>query len=112
MLHRDYIILTKIIEEVDIAIEMMGDIVFKDFNADEKLKRAICMTAINIGELVKNLSAELRLEYNHIPWKAISGFRDVAAHKYRTLFMDDVYNSVKEDFPELKYNINKILSEN
>ena len=111
MQHKDYIILTKIVEEIDIAEEMIGNISFSDFDADEKLKRAICMTVINIGELVKNLSAELIQKYNQIPWKSISGFRDVAAHKYKSLFMDDVYNSVKEDFPALKENIENIFQD-
>ncbi len=111
MQHRDYIVLRKIIEEIDVATDIIGDTPFNDFEKSETLKRSICMTAINIGELVKNLSSECRLKHKHIPWKSIAGFRDIAAHKYRSLFMDDVYTSVKKEFPELKENILKILSE-
>lgn len=99
MPHRDYIILAKIIDEIDIAVSIMGNTLFPDFERNETLKRAICMTVINIGELVKSLSSEFRLDNNNIPWKAIAGFRDIAAHKYSSLFMDDVYNSVKDEFP-------------
>ena len=105
MRRRDYIILQKIIDEIDVAIDMMGDISFDEFDSDEKTKRAICMTVINIGELVKNLSDDIRQKNKHVPWRSIAGFRDIAAHKYSSLFMDDVYNSVKKDFPELKNNI-------
>ncbi len=57
------------------------------------------MTVINIGELVKNITDETRKKYTKIPWKAIAGIRDIAAHKYQTLRMEDVYytsNYVKE----------------
>lgn len=67
------------------------------------------MSVINIGELVKNLTLEFRNEYKSVPWKAISGFRDVAAHKYGTFDMNIVYNTVKIDIPMLKENIKQIL---
>lgn len=110
MQHRDFIILQKVIAEIDIAMDMVSDISgFEVFNTDEKTKRAVCMSAINIGELVKSLSSDLRLSTKHIPWKDITGFRDIAAHKYQSLRMKDVYTTVVSDFPELKKNILDIL---
>ena len=110
MQHRDKIILLKILSELDIALDMIKDIDFESFDTNEILKRAVCMTVINIGELVKSLSEEFRSEHKTIPWKSIAGFRDIAAHKYQTLHMQDVYITVVNDFPELKGNINKIIN--
>ena len=69
------------------------------FLADERTSRAVCMTLINIGELVKNLTDELREEHKEIPWRSIAGLRDVTAHKYQTLRMEDVYSTCVEDIP-------------
>ncbi len=110
MQHRDKIILTKISDELSLALDMLQGVEFDVFDKSEIVKRAICMTVINIGELVKNLSDQLRKEHGHIPWKFIAGFRDVAAHKYQTLKMKDVYKTVIEDFPELKKSIGEILN--
>lgn len=88
---------------------MLGDCTLEEFLDDEKLKRAVGMTLINIGELVKNISDELRLAHREVPWKAVAGMRDVAAHKYQTLRMEDVYNTVVSDLPELKKQINNII---
>lgn len=66
------------------------------------------MTVINIGELTKNVSQDTRAEFSHIPWKDISGMRDLAAHKYQTLRMEDVYQTAKYDFPELREQLKKI----
>lgn len=109
MQHRDKTILIKIIDELDIALGMIEGKDFDTFNNDEILRRAMCMTVINIGELVKALSNDFRTENKQIPWKSIAGFRDIAAHKYQTLHMEDVYHTVTNDFEELKGNINKIL---
>ncbi len=35
--------------------------------------------------------------------------RDIAAHKYQTLRMEDVYITVKEDFPSLRKQLVYIL---
>ncbi len=109
MQHRDKTILIKIIDELDVALSMIDGKDFDVFDSDEILKRAMCMTVINIGELVKALSEGFRLEHKQIPWKSIAGFRDIAAHKYQTLHMQDVYHTVTNDFAELKNNIKQIL---
>jgi len=111
MQHRDYITLKKILDEIIIAIQLLGDTSLDEFIDNEMLKRAIGMTIINIGELVKNLTDDFRVTNNSIPWKDISGFRDIAAHKYKTLDMKIVYNTVKYDISELKGNIENILKE-
>lgn len=75
------------------------------------MKRAIGMTVINIGELVKNVTDELREEHKEVPWKQVAGFRDITAHKYQTLRMEDVYMTVRKDFPKLRENLAMILGE-
>ncbi len=67
------------------------------------------MTVINIGELVKTITDETRLEYQNILWKAIAGMRDIAAHKYQTLRMEDVYNTVMIDLPYLRMQLRDII---
>lgn len=79
MQHRDKIIIDKVIAEID------------------------------IGELIKNVSDDTRKDHPDIPWKAIAGMRDIAAHKYQTLRMEDVYNTVCADFPILKEQLNKLI---
>ena len=111
MNHRDVQILRKIIQEIDIAAEMMKEKSLEDFKDNEMLKRAVCMTVINIGELIKNITDETKQKNKQVPWKAAAGFRDIAAHKYQTLKMEDVYQTVIQDFPELRKLLLSILME-
>ncbi|HIW76346.1 MULTISPECIES: HepT-like ribonuclease domain-containing protein [Gordonibacter] len=103
-------VLQKMLSEIAIASSLMDGIDLDSFLADEMRKRAVCMTVINIGELVKNLDNDFRAKNAHVPWKAIAGFRDVAAHKYQTLRMEDVYATVSDDFPALKEMLEKIIT--
>ena len=66
------------------------------------------MTLINIGELVKNLTDEFKENFDFVPWKSIAGMRDVAAHKYQTLKMGDVWITIEKDIPKLKVELNRI----
>ena len=109
MQHKDKVVLQKICREIDLSKEFFGNSTLEEFLADEKTKHSVGMAAINIGELVKNLDVEFRKKYSEVAWKDAARFRDVVAHKYETLDMEDVYNTIKYDFPELKLQIEKIL---
>ena len=89
MQHRDRITIEKVISEM--------------------LKRALGMTAINVGELVKVVTDELRTKYKEFPWKAVAGMRDITAHRYQTLRMEDVYMTVHEEYPVLMQQLQDIL---
>lgn len=111
MQHRDEVIIDKILKEISIGQEMLGDTSLESLKNDEILKRALAMTVINVGELIKNVSDELRNAHKEVPWKAAAGMRDIAAHKYQTLRIDDVYNTITTDFSELKNLLTAILKQ-
>jgi uncharacterized protein with HEPN domain len=110
MNNRDFKIIKKILSEIGIIEEIIKGFDLEKFIDDEKTKRASCMTLINIGELVKNLTEEFKSNYNHIPWKAIAGMRDITVHKYQTLKMGDVWVTLENEIPSLKAELNKILT--
>jgi uncharacterized protein with HEPN domain len=44
-----------------------------------------------------------------IPWRSIAGLRDVTAHGYQTLRMEDIWETVSKDISELQENIKELL---
>lgn len=106
---RDEQICKKLLSEIRVAQELLNGISSDDFLRDERTSRAVCMTLINIGELVNNLTPELKDAHREIPWRAIAGMRDVTAHRYQTLRMEDVYRTCAEDIPDLKRRIQQLL---
>jgi len=107
---RDLIVLKKILQETDEIAKMLHGVSESDFMKNEEKQRAVCMTLINIGELVKNLDNELRAQNVHIPWKKIAGMRDIAAHGYFTLKMTDIWQTVQSDVPVLKNQITDLIN--
>ena len=108
---RDYQICKKLLSEMNIAQDILRGVTLSDFIGDERTARAVAMTLINIGELVKNLTPELRIAHPEVPWRAISGMRDVTAHRYQTLRKEDVYKTCVEDLPAFHNQLLAILSE-
>ena len=109
MNHRDRQICEKICDEIKLVHELISGFSAEEFLADERTVRAVCMTLINIGELVKNITQELRDEHREIPWRAIAGMRDIAAHKYQTLRKEDVYKTCIEDIPVFEKQLQNLI---
>lgn len=109
MQRRDRIAMQKITEEFQFALNALNGKILEDFLQDEVLKRAVAMAVINVGELVKNISMETRNANPQVPWKELAGMRDIAAHRYQTLRMEDVYCTVRDDFSGLKPMVEEIL---
>ena len=106
---RDRQICEKILSEIGVARDLLRGISEEDFLRDERTVRAVCMTLINIGELVKNLTTEWKDAHREIPWRAIAGMRDITAHKYQTLRKEDVYRTCAEDIPEFEKQLSRLM---
>ncbi len=102
-------ILLHMLEDVDDILNFINDSDFERFKSDHLVRKAVCMSLINIGELTKALSASYKAEHNQIPWKNISGLRDITAHKYHTLNLDVVWAVATIEIPKLKTFLNSSL---
>ncbi|MCL1807097.1 MAG: DUF86 domain-containing protein [Oscillospiraceae bacterium] len=106
---KDRIVLLKILSETSVISDLIADFDCDAFQNDEKTKRAVCMTLINIGELVKLVSDQEKQSCPAIPWRSIAGLRDVTAHGYQTLRMEDIWVTVTTDIPRLCEQIKELL---
>ena len=111
MNHKDLIAIKKIISEIEMAQKFIGNLSVEEFTNNEIVARAVALTVINIGELVKVTSDETRTASSNIPWKAAARFRDIAAHHYQSIDMAVLYNTVKDDFPPFKAQLEKLIAE-
>lgn len=108
MSDKNIAVLEKVLEEMGIARSMISGYDMAAFLEDEMVKRAVCMTVINVGELIKNLDMDFRAANPDVPWRDMAGFRDIAAHKYQTLRMEDVYVTVADEFATIAEDIQKM----
>ena len=52
---------------------------------------------------------KLKSEHRDIPWTDIKGFRNRLVHDYGNVNYSFVYVAVKEDIPELKNQLEKLM---
>lgn len=114
MKSKDVIILKKILDycrQLDEACDMF-DNDYNNFLSNSVFRNACCMCILQIGELCKVISEELRIQEKSVPWKEWCGIRDIFAHQYSNLDCQSAWITIQHDLPELKTKIDGILKGN
>lgn len=102
MKNKDIIILKKILDycsQLDEACDMF-DNDYNNFLSNSVFQNACCMCILQIGELCKVISEELRMQEKVVPWKEWCGIRDIFAHQYSNLDWQSA--SRKSRYPQAK----------
>jgi len=95
------------IKRIELYTERLS---YQDFLRKIETQDALVRNLEIIGEASKNISKDLKIEYNHIPWKEIAGMRDKVIHFYFGVNWDIVWGAAKENLPQLKEKIEGILN--
>jgi uncharacterized protein with HEPN domain len=64
-----------------------------------------------IGEAVKNIPDDIRVNYPDIPWKNIAGMRDKLVHEYWAIDEQLVWQVTQKNLPQLKGTIVRIIED-
>lgn len=111
MKHKDYMVLKKILDycnQCEEARTMFQDD-FEQFNSVSVFQNSCCMCILQIGELCKVISDELRNEVKDVPWKEWCGIRDIFAHQYSNIDYQSAWDTIQEDMPRLKQRVEELL---
>lgn len=84
----------------------------REFVSDEVLVSFACYKLISIGEAMKSVSESFQNQYPDIDWKKIVGIRNVLTHDYYEMNPGIVYKTIKNDLPNLKIKVEKIIIDN
>ena len=80
------------------------------FQKDFAYQYAVGMCIVQIGELVNRLSPEAMTENVQIPWRLIRAMRNVYAHDYEKTKPLTVWQTITEDIPVLREQLNAIVN--
>ena len=72
-----------------------------EFMASALYQDAILRQLTILGEAAKRVSPEFRASHPEIPWKRVTGFRDVVVHDYFRVDLREVWRIVQTDLPPL-----------
>ena len=84
---------------------------YKQFMSSHMHQDAVLRNPKTLAESTQQLSDELKSQYTSVEWRSISAFRNVLAHDYLGIDLDEIWKIVQEDVPRLKETIDQILEE-
>lgn len=99
---RDLTIIGKMLNEISDIESFTVGLSCDVFAQVKVIQKAVIMTMINIGELSKSFSDEFIAATKHIPWRDIRGLRNLAAHHYEAVAMEDIWHTIEQDIPKLR----------
>ena len=108
-MQKDKATLHDILNAGNLVLDFVKDIERTAFLEDWKTRSAVLYQLTVIGEAVKRLSREFRLQHNDIPWSLIAGMRDNLIHGYDLVDWNEAWNTATKDVPDLLQKIEDIL---
>ncbi|MBQ9708794.1 MAG: DUF86 domain-containing protein [Firmicutes bacterium] len=97
-------------DRIDDSVRRFGD-ALSSFQKDADYRDSVKMNLFQIGETVNTLSDDCKEQMGDIPWHRIYGMRNVIAHGYEKVVDERIWETVKNDLPELRQKITTSLED-
>ena len=86
---------------MEFIVDHMRNVDIEELNANEVLLDSMMFRMIQLSANAKKLTDEYRLTHGDIPWGAMFGLRNRIVHDYGNVDLQVVYETLKNDIPEL-----------
>jgi uncharacterized protein with HEPN domain len=103
--------LEDIAEYARISLDLLGDSSATEVEADMKTHFALIRAVQVVGEAAAKIPDTYRTDHAQIPWRRAINMRNILVHAYRQIDLTIVVMSVREDFPPLIADIERLLGE-
>lgn len=91
--------------------EYTKDLSYETFCKDQLTIDAVVRNFEILGEAIKNLPKEFKEQHSDVPWKKAIGMRNRIIHDYFNVDLLIIWESVKEDIPEVGKIVAKVVNE-
>lgn len=81
------------------------------WHRSDLVRDALLYNLVIIGEAVKHVGSETTARRPDIQWRQIAGLRDLLAHQYFRIRMEEIDEIVKTHLPQLDAAVKEIIAE-
>lgn len=82
----------------------------EDLDQDRGFLRSLERVLELIGEAARRISPATREKHPAIPWKDIIGMRNIIAHEYGKVDLDEIWKATQQDVPRLAAALEEIVA--
>ncbi len=112
MARREYVdYLRDMLDAAEKVRNFVAGMQYEDFMADEKTLFAVVRALEIIGEASKKVPKPVRDKYPELPWRVMAGTRDRLVHEYFGVDREVVWQTLREDIPQLIPVLRKLVAE-
>jgi len=105
---KDIVLIQHILDAISAIEAFIINIDVVHFIESDLIASAVMKKFEIIGEASNKLSDDLKKEHADIPWSKIIGMRNILIHDYIGTDLEGVWNTIHQDLPELKAQLEKI----
>ena len=106
---KDAVLLHHILDAITQIEKYLGESEFIRLQNDDMLTDALARRLEIIGEASNTLSHEFKNKHSEIPFRKIIDMRNFLIHEYTKVERKIIWDTCKDDLPELKKQIQHIL---
>jgi uncharacterized protein with HEPN domain len=107
--HDARVTLRQLVDFVEEAQALIKGRTLEEVVTDPVRLRAFERVMELVGESAKRVPATLRDKYPAVPWRQVTGMRDVISHAYEDLAHEILWSAAEKDFPMLKAEVQRML---
>jgi len=108
---RDAGYLWDMLDSAKIVLEFTANVSQDDYLKDRMRQLAVERSLEILGEAAKRVSDEFRNEHEEVPWRSLTGLRNVLAHEYSEVKQERIWTLSKKEVPVLIKILDDILEE-
>ncbi len=108
-MRRDELYLVDMIEAAVAATTFVQDVDETAFLASDLIQSAVLQKLLVIGEAAGRVSPEIRARWPDVPWRSVTGFRNIAIHAYFEVDWSIVWRIATTALRELKEQLIVLL---
>lgn len=99
-------------DAIDAALRFLEGRERADLDRAEMLRFALVRAVEIVGEATGRVSPEGRAALPDLPWPAMIGMRNRLIHAYYDIDLDILWSTVRQVFPDFRFQLRTVLGEN